>query len=284
MTLVELLVTIAILVILIGLLLPAVQKVRNAELRLSCGNNLHQLGLALHNHGSTNDGMLPWYEPGPRYGPLDKPAPLIVLLPFLEQDNVYDKMLGISNNITLKCYLCPADPTLTTRSSAGSSSYAANAQVFVVGTPNLNRTFSDGTSNTILLAEHFAFQCDQTNFDWSVDYSQVIPGPVPPSLTTHRATFADSGPNVNQADDTRDVYPVTTGLPPVSVSSIPGLTFQVRPHVNGCDPRVPQTPHDGGMQVAMADGSVRTLSPAMSNSTFWGAVTPNRGEMLGGDW
>jgi hypothetical protein len=75
-----------------------------------------------------------------------------------------------------------------------------------------------------------------------------------------------------------DVYPTTSLNPVRSGPSVPGLTFQVRPTLADCDRRLAQTPHAEGMIAAYLDGSVQLLAPNMSESAFWGAVTPTSGD------
>jgi prepilin-type N-terminal cleavage/methylation domain-containing protein/prepilin-type processing-associated H-X9-DG protein len=120
-TLIELLVVIAIIAVLIGLLLPAVQKVRAAAARLSCQNNLKQLGLGLHNYAGANDGKLPCaVAPVTAYGNQPWRGFLVDLLPYLEQDNIFrnyqrtvwwgDPANQPAINAKVSTFLCPAAP------------------------------------------------------------------------------------------------------------------------------------------------------------------------------
>ncbi len=255
-TLVELLVVIGIIAVLLGLLLPAVQKVREAALRMKSTNNLKQIGLATHLYADQNGGRLPYLTSVPTHS---------VLLLYIEQGNLYQKR--VSEFPLIPLYISPADPSLPTRKLNTITSYASNAVVFRQQR-TLESGFQDGTSNTILFAEHYAV-CNGLHQDIVLGYFGILG-------ITRQATFADK--------EYGDAYPITTGSPPFTTSSRPGLTFQIAPKISECENRLAQSTHRNGILVALADGSIRILAAGMSESTYWAAVTPDSGEVLGNDW
>src|SRR5262249_24315555 len=91
-TLIELLVVIAIIAILIGLLVPAVQKVREAAARMKCSNNLHQFGIAVHMYADQHNSQLP---PGGYFNWSEQGTWMVYPLPYLEQDNLYKQIASV---------------------------------------------------------------------------------------------------------------------------------------------------------------------------------------------
>jgi prepilin-type N-terminal cleavage/methylation domain-containing protein len=192
-TLIELLVVIAIIAILIGLLLPAVQKVREAANRTRCTNNVKQLALACHSYHDANR-VLPAFSMAP--GGTTSGSAHFFILPFIEQDAVYRQANGNSYNVRtvgIKAFACPVDPTLVNAvftgeainytganivnrlsvngAAYGGTTYAINGAVangaavsnhLVRGGTGL-QTVADGASNTVLFAERMAY-CTGRNF------------------------------------------------------------------------------------------------------------------------
>ena len=280
-TLIELLVVIAIIGILIALLLPAVQKVREAANRIKCANNMRQLGIAVH-HFNDNQGKLPgsWYpDPYSGYGgghPSPRGTVFFFLLPLLEQDNLYrqanDQAASVGN-VTVPVFVCPSDPSLDANlqhNGFASCSYAANLKVFDPSAPrSLEMSMTDGTSNTIMFAERY-----------KVCASNTSNGNTQPGWAVHPTSY-NYAANDAPVYGWRDTGWQLNYNPSYKEGS---TTFQARPALNACDYRVTQTSHTGGMEVTLGDGSVRSVAPSISLMTWVNACDPRDGNVLGNDW
>jgi prepilin-type N-terminal cleavage/methylation domain-containing protein len=325
-TLIELLVVIAIIAILIGLLLPAVQKVREAAARASCSNNLKQISLATINCADTHGGDLP---PGLGVYPNIKGGDnngeggiLFHILPYIEQDPLYKASftaVGVDtrndsypnwNNWTathhttyteftspfqdwssgakVKPYICPSDPTTSSSGAPNNyqapwnlcyTSYAANGQIFQLayanigwnqnGYTNFPAGISDGTSNTIFFTEKES-QYYGTN-SWS-----------PRGNMNH---WPDWGPIIASSESGDQVTgPASKFLlqPTKPCVGQHNCNSNCAPYCGDGD--MANSPHTAGIQCGMGDGSVRFLSSGVSPNTWWAAMTPKGGEVLGSDW
>ena len=280
-TLIELLVVIAIIAILIGLLLPAVQKVREAAARSQCSNNLKQMGLAVHNFQGSYSRVPPAWSPDSGGGTLGSNKNQFgsrrgtfhfFILPYIEQENVYKLAGNEANNqraVIIKTFLCPSDATLNgnlQRSGYASANYACNLMVFDPrGTASIETSMKDGTSNTVILGERFKVCAPSwggyTGAGWAMH-----PAYSGHAWDTPAFGFAEMG-HGHDPDFRRGSLP-----------------FQINPAPSACDWHVLQSAHSGGMQVGVGDGSVRSVSDGLSWQTWDRACRPNDGNPLGGDW
>jgi prepilin-type N-terminal cleavage/methylation domain-containing protein len=275
-TLIELLVVIAIIAILIGLLLPAVQKVREAAARTQTANNLKQCALGTHSAHDAFKKFPPYFG---AYGSISATTAVpaatfhVHLLPYIEQAPLYNQCIVSAAALTaaasqaiVPAYISPQDPTQS-NSGAGTSNIALNLFLYTpsgnsttAGSwsttvyPKLTGTFQDGTSNTILFVTQY------------MNYSLSSTG----TATAGTVGFY-SGSTV-------------AGVPSGPFLAVGTALWQPAP-----TQLLAQQGYGQGMQVAaigvaLCDASVRTVTSGVSLTSWQLALMPADGQPMPSDW
>jgi len=314
-TLIELLVVIAIIAILIGLLLPAVQKVREAAQRAKCKNNLKQIGLAMHNYHGAIGRFPPGYvatNPGPELA--DDRGPGwgwgALLLPYLEQDSLY-RQIQIAKDITdpanqvvrttsLSIFLCPSDP--------GETIFAVDALDDSEPYQNL---LTDAAGNTVRVA-HGNYVGMFGNPEVTPDPGFLSPdpdrGPARRGMLYRNSNVrvedvADGTSNTLFVGERSSNLAYATWAGAVTGGQVPakmpdpfgfgpeGAPILILGHTgddSDVPPHTPNSPvnhvddfwsfHTQGVNFLMVDGSVRTINDAINPRVWWALGTRAGGE------
>jgi prepilin-type N-terminal cleavage/methylation domain-containing protein/prepilin-type processing-associated H-X9-DG protein len=300
-TLIELLVVIAIIAILIGMLLPAVQKVREAAARSKCSNNLKQLGLAFHNYNDAQGSLPPgqWNNFYSNDAPWIRGCWLQPLLPYIEQDNlfrIYDTARQTNGNWAL---LCPNKDTMISTVICPSDPNSPKTQTRDTNTINGVATMQGLHTNYAVCSGNTAYGTTGLNLNGvfyvkSKTRVQAIPDGTSSTLFASEILVV---PDTTGANDLRGRYcnswygnnwfstlnPPNTTAP--DIVGYQGVSIPLAPStlVATTDPSVQmaaRSGHSGGVNALMGDGSVRFVSNSINLVTWQAMGTRAGGEVV----
>jgi len=299
-TLIELLVVIAIIAILIGLLLPAVQKVREAAGRMSSANNLKQWGLAAHNYAGTNGAMPPSYESnyvytwqsggyysgtGTQFGPFGS------LLPFVEQQAMQTQLKSGASVNSIKLVVDPSDATQADGSSLTASSYWPGPYYMYT---YIAQPYSYKQSYGPWSGYSYSYKFNGTGGYYPDGYSYSYTGKPRtlsqfPDGTSNTLLFGERSSQCGSAYPSswwylqgpyQYYYDYGNGQPP-QAGGVVGFKSGV--NYNTCGAYYNSyymTTRSGGVQICLADGAVRAVQPTISQAATVALLDPSDGNPI----
>lgn len=303
LTLLDLLVTMAIVGVLVSLFVPALQQVREAACRTTCGNNIRQLGLAVHQCQDVHGHLPPTFgeyaglrgewrkwkppvfggnpptliSPGEYIGPTVYGSSLFAhLLPFIGHERLHHKALEYSQQYS------EGPVNVPTWGDCHDEFYGVAISTY--------HCPSDPSPGVPFVAVG-NYAANYQVFSWPLANSWQgatrLPTSVPDGLSctiffAERYNRCKAGGSLWSVGPYHEAFMATFGHQVMG----PASRFQLQPDPweTVCDPALAQTPHPGGMLIGLGDGSARTLALALAGETWWAACTPASGDIVDSHW